>query len=306
MPDGTNNIIERLKALEKRTQNDKPYWMARDIMGVLDYKDWRDFREVVERAKMSCQNAGNFIAHHFVPMPEMIEIGKGGMRERENFALSKYACYLIAMNGDTAKPEIATAQAYFVEQTYRQENQERLTEDERRLLLRERVKDANRKLGGVAKTAGVRSSMFGVFQDAGYKGLYGGIGARDIKKHKGIGEKEDLLDCIGRAELAANEFRITQTEEKIRIEGIKGEQKAIDTHHAVGKKVRKAIEDIGGTMPEHLPAEPSIKKLAAKRAKALKSATDSRDEGGKGIIRRSAAQDDAGSARAQEVDKDRG
>jgi DNA-damage-inducible protein D len=220
MSDATNIIIGSLKALEKHTQSGQHYWMARDIMGVLDYKDWRDFGEVIERAKTSCQNAGNFVAHHFVAMPEMIEIGKGGMRERENFALSKYACYLIAMNGDTSKPEIATAQAYFVEQTYRQENQEKLTEDERRVLLRDRVKDANRKLGGAAKEAGVRSSMFGIFQDAGYKGLYGGIGARDIKKRKGIGEKEDLLDCIGRAELAANEFRITQTEEKIRIEKV--------------------------------------------------------------------------------------
>ena len=278
MPEGTNIVIRSIKALEKRTQGGRPYWMARDIMGVLDYRDWRDFREVIERAKVSCENAGNFVAHHFVSMPEMIEIGKGGMRERENFALSKYACYLIAMNGDTAKPEIATAQAYFVEQTYRQEAQEKLTDAERRVLLRERVKDANRKLGGAAKDAGVRSIMFGVFQDAGYKGLYGEIGSREIKRRKGIGEKEDLLDCIGRAELAANEFRITQTEEKIRIDGIKGEQKAIDTHHAVGRRVRKAIQDIGGTMPENLPAEPSIMKLAAKRAKSLKAPVESSNE----------------------------
>jgi DNA-damage-inducible protein D len=185
MADGENIIIERIKALQKRTNNDKPYWMARDIMAILDYREWRDFREVIERAKASCENAGNLIAHHFVLMPEMIEIGKGGRREVDNFALSKYACYLVAMNGDTAKPEIATAQAYFVEQTYRQENQELLTDEERRVLLRERVKDANRKLGGAAKEAGVRSAMFGVFQDAGYKGLYGEIGVREIKRRKG-------------------------------------------------------------------------------------------------------------------------
>lgn len=196
MPDVTNVIIESLKAIEKRAQSGQPYWMARGIMGVLDYKDWRDFREVIERAKVSCQNAGNFVAHHFVPMPEMIEIGKGGMRERENFALSKYACYLIAMNGDTAKPEIATAQAYFVEQTYRQENQERLTEDERRVLLRERVKDANRKLGGVAKTAGVRSSMFGVFQDAGYKGLMAGLVHETSRNARGSEKKRICLIAL--------------------------------------------------------------------------------------------------------------
>jgi DNA-damage-inducible protein D len=264
MPD-LNLVIQGLKAAERTTQNGQPYWMARDIMPVLDYREWRDFRDVLERAKASCESAGHFIANHFVLMPEMVGIGSGAKRERENFALSKYACYLIAMNGDTSKPEIATAQAYFVEQTYRQEFQEQLTEDERRILLRDRVKDANRKLGGAAKGAGVRSSMFGIFQDAGYKGLYGELGYRAIKAKKGIGEKEDLLDCIGRAELAANEFRITQTEEKLRLDGIKGEQKAINTHHTVGKRVRQAIKDIGGTMPELLPAEPSIKKLSAKK-----------------------------------------
>lgn len=260
-----NVVIDQLKAAQRTTQKGQPYWMAREIMAILNYGEWRDFKDVVERARTSCENAGNFIAHHFVLMPEKVEIGSGAMRERENFALSKYACYLVAMNGDTSKPEIATAQAYFVEQTYRQESQEKLTEEERRLLLRDRVKDANRKLGGAAQEAGVRSKMFGVFQDAGYRGLYGELGYREIKAKKGIGDKDDLLDCIGRAELAANEFRITQTEEKLRLGAIKGEQKAIDTHHMVGKKVRQAIKDIGGTMPEKLPAEPSIKKLSSKQ-----------------------------------------
>jgi DNA-damage-inducible protein D len=270
MSETTNLVIGRLKSLQKASPAGVPYWMAREIMTALDYREWRDFRDVIEKAKSSCENAGNFIANHFVPTPEMVEIGSGAKRERENFALSKYACYLVAMNGDTSKPEIATAQAYFVEQTYRQETQELLSEEERRLLLRNRVRDANRKLGGAAKDAGVSSAMFGVFQDAGYKGLYAGLGSRAIKEKKGISNKEDLLDCVGRAELAANEFRITQAEEKLRIDGIKGEQRAIDTHFAVGKRVRQAIKEIGGTMPELLPAEPSIKKLAAKKARALK------------------------------------
>lgn len=278
MSDATNLVIGRLKSLQKATPSGVPYWMAREIMMALDYREWRDFREVIEKAKSSCTNAGNFVANHFVPMPEMVEIGSGAKRERENFALSKYACYLIAMNGDTSKPEIATAQAYFVEQTYRQETHELLSEEARRLLLRNRVKDANRKLSGAAKDAGVRSAMFGIFQDAGYKGLYDGRGARAIKEKKGISAKEDLLDCVGRAELAANEFRITQTEEKLRIEGIKGEQRAIDTHFSVGKRVRQAIKDIGGTMPELLPAEPSIKKLAAKKARVLKGSAESTNE----------------------------
>ena len=138
-------------------------------MEVLNYKEWRDFREVIERAMKSCEGAGNFSPHHFVLMPEMITAGKGAQRERENFALSKYACYLIAMNGDPNKPEIANAQAYFTEQTYLQEQQQALTEAERRLVIRNRVQDANRKLSGAAKTSGVRNQMFGVFHDAGYR-----------------------------------------------------------------------------------------------------------------------------------------
>ena len=211
--DATNLVIGRLKSLQKTSPNGAPYWMARDIMTVLDYREWRDFREVIERGKASCESAGNFIANHFVPMPEMVEIGSGAKRERENFAFSKYACYLVAMNGDTSKPEIATAQAYFVEQTYRQEAQELISEEERRLLIRNRVKDANRKLGGAAQAAGVRNKMFGIFQDAGYKGLYGGLGSTAIKKRKKIPDADDLLDCIGRVELAANEFKITNRRE---------------------------------------------------------------------------------------------
>jgi|ERR1035437_386407 DNA-damage-inducible protein D len=257
----TNIVIERIKKLQKTSGNGRPYWTAREIQGVLDYAEWREFREVIEKAQMSCEMAGNFTADHFVPMPEMVEIGSGAERERENFALSQYACYLIAMNGNPAKPEIAVAQAYFVEKTYLQERTEALSDAERRAILRDRVKVANRKLGDTAKDAGVRSSMFGVFHDAGYKGLYDGLGSKAIKARKGIGEKDNLLDCIGPSELAANEFRVTQADDKLRRESIKGEQKAIDTHHAVGLEVRNAIKKLGGTMPEDLPAEPSIKNL---------------------------------------------
>ncbi len=244
--------------------------MAKEIMNVLDYREWRDFKQVIERAKASCENSGNFIANHFVLMPEMMEIGKGARREVENFALSKFACYLVAMNGETSKPEIAAAQAYFVEQTYRQETEELLSEAERRLLVRNRVKDANKKLGGAAKQAGVTNRMFGVFHDAGYQGLYGGLGVAEIKKKKRISEGDELLDCMGRAELAANEFRITQTEEKLRIEAIKGEQRAIDTHRAVGKKVRQTMIEMKTTLPENLRPEPSIKNLAAAKAREAK------------------------------------
>ncbi len=272
-------VKDQLEKIQQLAHNGQPYWDARKLMAVLDYKDWRVFQEVIERASNACEMSGNFSTDHFVSFPEMVEVGSGAKRRRENWKLSRYACYLVAMNGDPSKPEIATAQTYFTVQTYRQENQDKLTEEERRVLLRTRVKDANRKLSGAAKDAGVRSVMFGIFQDAGYKGLYAGLGSRAIKEKKGISDKEDLLDCVGRAELAANEFRITQTEEKLRIEEIKGEQRAIDTHFAVGRRVRQAIKDIGGTMPEHLPAEPSIKKLVTKKTKALKSSVEQSNEG---------------------------
>lgn len=263
-------VRDQLEKIQHYASNGQSFWEGRELMEVLNYKEWRSFQEVIERAIQACEMSGNFEMDHFVRFSELVEGGSGAKLKRENWKLSRYACYLVTMNGDPSKPEIASAQTYFTVQTYRQESQDRLSEEERRLLLRTRVKDANRKLGGAAKDAGVRSAMFGIFQDAGYKGLYGGIGVRAIKNKKGIGDKEDLLDCIGRAELAANEFRITQTEEKLRIEEIKGEQRAIDTHLAVGKRVRQAIREIGGTMPELLPAEPSIKKLVAKKAKALK------------------------------------
>jgi DNA-damage-inducible protein D len=267
MTQETHIVISRLNALKRTSARGKPFWTGRDIMEVLDYKDWRDFREVMERAKTSCEMAGNFSAYHFVLQPELITAGKGAQRERENFSLSQYACYLIAMNGDPSKPEIANAQAYFTEQTYLQEQQNLLTESERRLVIRDRVKDANRKLSGAAKVSGVRSKMFGVFHDAGYKGLYGGLGAEAVKTRKKIDPKDDILDCMGRAELAANEFRITQTEQTLTNKGIKGEQRAIDTHMHIGKRVRATMKELGNTLPENLSAEPSIKKLAASKAR---------------------------------------
>jgi DNA-damage-inducible protein D len=263
-------IKDSLERLRRIADNGRPYWYARDIMEVLTYTDWRDFRSLIEKAKVSCDMAGNFSANHFVRLDEMVEIGSGAQRQRENFVLSQYACYLVAMNGDPGKPEIASSQAYFADQTYKQEQQDKLTEEQRRLYLRNRVKDGNKKLSGAAREAGVRNTMFGVFHDEGYKGLYGGHGLKEVKKLKGIPESEDFLDCIGRAELAANEFRITQTEEQLRKANVNDETVAIQTHRRIGTKVRKTIEEIGGTMPEKLPSEPSIKKLARQTAKELK------------------------------------
>lgn len=198
----------------------------------------------------------------------MIEAGKGAKKKRENAVLSRYACYLVAMNGDPSLPQIATAQTYFAVQTRSQEIEQALTDQQRRLLLRNRVKDANKKLVGAAKAAGV--TRFPIFHDAGYKGLYGGLGRDEIKRAKNIPATDELLDCIDREELAANEFRITQTEAKLKREAIQGEQQAITAHFSVGRRVRQAIQEIQGTMPEKLPAVPSIKKLADKQKKDTK------------------------------------
>jgi len=263
-------VIRALDSHRHAATNGQPMWFARDIMPVLGYSAWANFKNVIDKARIACENSGVFSADHFVDFDDEMIGGKGARVKAENVKLSKYACYLVAMNGDASKPEIATAQTYFAVQTHKQEAQDLLTDEERRLLLRNRVKDANKKLSGAAQDAGVTGRMFGVFHDAGYKGLYGGSGLREIKRRKGISDKEDLLDCIGRTELAANEFRITQTEDKLRKEQVKGEQKAIDTHFSVGAKVRLTIKEIGGTMPEELPSEPSIKKLAAKKTKEPK------------------------------------
>jgi DNA-damage-inducible protein D len=264
-------VVKALDEKKRVAPNGSPYWMARELMVILGYSNWVNFKSAIEKAITSCETSGIPSSDQFVETSEMISIGKGGKRKVDDWCLSKYACDLIAMNGDSSKAEIATAQTYFAIQTHRQESQDLLTDQERRLLLRNRVKDGNKKLSSAAKDAGVRSSMFGVFHDAGYKGLYKGLGVRDIKKLKGIDEKEDLLDCMGRAELAANEFRITQTEEVLRNKNVSGENSAINTHAAIGRKVRQTIEEIGGTVPEKLRPEPSIKELAQKAAKQLKN-----------------------------------
>jgi DNA-damage-inducible protein D len=250
------------------TAKGNPYWYGRDLMEILDYARWENFTPVIEKAEIACNNSGMFSNNHFLHMQEMVAIGSGAKSKRENIVLSRYACYLIAMNGESSKPQIATAQTYFAAQTHKQEIEQALSNEQRRLLLRDRIRDANKKLFSAAKAAGV--TRYAIFQDAGIKGLYGGLGVQDIKKKKGIPNEEEFLDCIDREELAANEFRATQTEAKLRRDRTHGETRTIDTHSEVGKRVRKAIQEIKGTMPEELPAAPSIKKLAQKQNKDTK------------------------------------
>ena len=245
------------EAIKKIDNNGVEYWDARELMPLLGYVQWRRFEEVIGRAKKACINSGQDVNNHFARSGKMVAIGSNTVREVINYRLDRYACYLIAQNGDSKKLEIATAQTYFAIQTRRQEIFEQLPDNEKRLFIRGEVSSQNKKLFKTARQAGV--SNFGLFNDAGYKGLYG-MPLSDIEKKKGI-RKGELLDRAGSTELAANLFRITQTDEKLAKDKIQGEQAAANTHFIVGGKVRQTIKDIGGILPENLPAEKNLKEV---------------------------------------------
>lgn len=246
------------------------YWSARDLAPLLGYSRWERFEVAVRRAMIACEQVGQVSDDHFRASSKMVSLGSGAGRGIKDYLLSRFACYLIAQNGDPRKPEIAAAQAYFAISTRQNELSQLLQEQEERVELRERVSENNKALASAASASGVLSRNFGMFQNAGYRGLYGGLDVAGIKERKGISQREDVLDRMGRAELAANNFRITQTEGRLRKEGVVGQSAAMDVHHEVGKKVRKAIDDIGGTMPEDLKPEPSIKPLLAEQRRKRK------------------------------------
>lgn len=241
------------------------YWEARVLMPILGYTKWQNAELVIKKAMQACINSNQSIENHFTGVSKMVLVGSNTMRDVKDWHLDRYACYLIAQNGDPRKPEIAEAQTYFAIQTRRQELFEQMTADQKRLYIRNEVTIENKKLFSTAKRAGVTN--FGSFNDAGYRGLYN-MPLADIEKKKNI-KKGELLDRAGTTELAANLFRITQTDEKIRQNNIGGQEKAATTHFEVGKKVRKAIQDIGGTMPEQLPPETHIKKLKTRKQKLI-------------------------------------
>lgn len=252
------------------------YWLARELGPVLQYQDLRNFFQVIEKAKIACENSGQDSEDHFGEVTTMVKLGSGATREVQDFKLSRYACYLIVQNGDPTKPVIALGQTYFAIQTRRQEIGdgkafESLSEDERRLVLRGDIAVHNKALVAEAKKAGVQTPLdYAIFQDHGYRGLYGGLGAKDIHARKGLKKNQKILDHMGSTELAANLFRATQTEEKLRRDKVNGKAAANKTHRAVGAKVRQTIDELGGTMPEDLPTpEKSIKKLESERKKAL-------------------------------------
>jgi DNA-damage-inducible protein D len=263
-------VMAELDTKKREAPNGEDYWMARDIQLILGYSEWRNFQGVIEKAKIACDGSGVNSRYHFVDTTKPIEGAKGAKLERADCILTRYACYLIAMNGDSSKPEVATAQTYFAVQTRRQE----ISDQEKRIALRDRVRKGYKILHGTARGAGV--TRFGLFNDAGYRGLYG-MGLAEIKQRKRIPAKEELLDRAGRAELAANEFRVTQTQQKLEREQVRGEVAAIDAHRTVAGEVRAAIRRIGGTMPEDLPTEEPIKKVIAAQRKKAKRAQSPED-----------------------------
>ena len=259
------SIFEQIRRID---ENGQEYWSARDFAKALDYADYRNFLSVVNKAKEACKNSSQSISNHFVDVNDMINVGKGAERQVDNIKLSRYACYLIVQNADPSKEVIALGQTYFAVQTRIQEitqseKYKTLTsENERRLFLRNELRMHNTQLADTAHNAGVIDAIdYAIFQNFGYKGLYGGLDAKAIHQRKQLKKSQNILDHMGSTELAANLFRATQTEEKLRRDNIKGKSKANQTHYEVGAKVRQTIKELGGTMPEELPIADSIKKL---------------------------------------------
>lgn len=254
-------IFDGIKHIDEKGYE---YWEARELQKVLNYSQWRRFESVINKAMIACNLSNNKVEEHFAKVGKPIKGGHGNIQIVRDYKLSRYACYLIVQNGDSKKEVIALGQTYFAVKTRKQELTEEefanLSEDERRLYTRITVNNKNKKLFHTAKNSGVKN--FGKFNNYGYRGLYNGETAKDIAKRKKLDDKEDILDWMESEELGANLFRITQTEAKLKKDKIDTESKACDTHYIVGKTVRKAIEELGGTMPENLPTpSKSIKEL---------------------------------------------
>lgn len=255
------NIFESIKHLDEQGNE---YWLARELMLALKYSKRKNFIVVIDKAKIACKASNINVLDHFSGAGKMVSIGSGAVREQKDYKLSRYACYLIAQNGDARKESIALAQTYFAIQTRKMEITEieynKLSEDEKRLYRRRQTKDGNKILYKIAKEKGVKN--FDKFTNAGYKGLYNGETADDIAKRKGLRNREDILDNMSSVELGANIFRITQTEALLEKQEKESEEKATDTHYEVGKAIRETIAKLGGTMPEDLPTPTkSIKEI---------------------------------------------
>ena len=265
----TERTFEDIKHIDA---NGNEYWEARELMQALEYSKWENFNKVIEKAKVACKISNINVFEHFPDVRKMLNIGNNAKIEIEDYNLSRYACYLIVQNADVRKKVVALGQTYFAVQTRKMELTEaeynKLEEDEKRLYRRRQTRDGNKILYGIAKEKGVKN--FDKFTNAGYRGLYGGEDANAIAKRKGLRYHEDILDNMGSAELGANIFRITQTEELLKKQQEKDEQKANDTHYTVGKAIRETIKKLGGTMPEELPTpKKSIKEIEKEKGKKI-------------------------------------
>lgn len=270
-------VFEKIKHFNDYGQE---FWYGRELAEILKYSKWDNFKRVIEKAKEACINSDINVLDHFADVGKMIELAKGAKREIEDIMLSRYACYLIVQNADSRKKVVALGQTYFAVQTRKQELQddfEQLSEDRKRVAIRNELANHNKSLAEAAQMAGIEDPRdYATFQNRGYQGLYGGLGAKEIKERKGLKKSHKILDYMGSTELAANLFRATQTDEKLRRENIKGKHKANEAHYEVGAKVRKTIKELGGTMPEDLPTpEKSVKVIEKEEKKKLENGGES-------------------------------
>ncbi len=267
----TEKIFEDIKHINEYGQE---FWYARELREVLGYTEYNKFLPTIQKAIKTCEQSGIAVSDHFAEVSEMVSIGSNAKRKMPSFQLSRYACYLIVMNGDPRKKIIALGKTYFAVKTRQQElieNYDSLSEDQKRLAIRYEMIEHNKQLVAAAKDAGVDTSLdYAIFQNYGYMGLYGGLKARDIHEKKGLKKNQNILDHMGYEELAANLFRATQTEAKLKRENIKGKDNANQTHYDVGKEVRDTIKRLGGTMPEDLPTPNKSIKQIEKEQKKLK------------------------------------
>lgn len=272
----SNNCTESLfESIRHTNEYGEEFWIARELQIALEYTKWENFKKVIIKAREACKNSGNSVKDHFPDATKMVYIGSGAERTVEDYELSRYACYLIVQNGDPRNKVIALGQSYFAIKTQQQElieNYAELSEEQKRLAIRNEMIFHNKSLAEAAQMAGViEPKDFAIFQNKGYQGLYGGLGVKDIRERKGLKNNQKILDHMGSTELAANLFRATQTDEKLRKEHTIGKDAANRTHFEVGKKVRQTIKELGGTMPENLPVPAkSIKQIEREKQKKLK------------------------------------
>lgn len=263
---------ETFESIKHVNEEGQEFWYARELQKILEYSQWRRFAETIERAETACYKSGADAGDHFVKVGKMVDIGSGTLRKIDDFMLSRYACYLIVMNGDPRKEVIAVGQTYFAVKTRQQElidHYDELNENQKRLAIRNEISVHNKSLAEAACMAGVKKPLdYAVFQNKGYQGLYGGLGVKEIHQRKNLKKRQKILDHMGSTELAANLFRATQTDEKLRREHIQGKNASNQTHFEVGKKIRQTIQELGGTMPEDLPVpDKSVRQLAKEQKK---------------------------------------